>query len=107
MGVSDLVGHQHQDPEHVPEDRIIERREFHDVNGEAWAAFEMTIPASEWTHADEQADEAGYGVGWLYFDCEGRRLRRLRLYPKNWRTRSDDELVRLCRRSRAVPTVDR
>jgi NADH:ubiquinone oxidoreductase subunit len=75
-------------------------RRFVDSAGVSWVATEEPIPADEWTNADEQADGAGYGVGWLHFDCERHQPRRLRLYPKEWQSLTDAQLTALCRRAR-------
>jgi hypothetical protein len=43
------------------------RRRFLDRRGTAWEVHEERIPVEEWTSADAEAHESGYGVGWLIF----------------------------------------
>lgn len=81
------------------------QRAFMDSAGRSWTAKERPIPRPEWTHADEQSDEAGYGVGWLCF-VSGELARRLRLYPKEWTLLSDETLAQLCDRARSDPGPD-
>ena len=77
------------------------RREFRDAGGRLWTASEAPIPPSEWNASDEETCRAGYGVGWLFFQCGDTRRRR-RLYPKRWHRLSDTELERLCLFARDV-----
>ena len=76
-------------------------REFRDGAGQLWTVWESPIPTAEWTTADEQAHLAGYGVGWLCFQC-GARLRRHRLYAARWRQLSDARLEQLRELAREV-----
>lgn len=80
-------------------------RHFSDADGRRWTVTEEPIPASEWTSADEDADRAGYPVGWLAFVC-GSVRKRLRLFPKQWHALTDAELERLCRRARRPLACD-
>ena len=80
-------------------------RRFSDADGRRWTVTEEPIPASEWTSADEDTDRSGYAVGWLAFVC-GTVRKRLRLFPKQWRSLADPELERLCRRARRAATCD-
>lgn len=77
------------------------RREFRDAAGRTWIVSESPIPTGEWTTADDETWRAGYGVGWLCFQC-GTTRRRRRMYPKRWSRLSDVELERLCLFAREV-----
>ena len=77
------------------------RRTFTDRHGTLWHVREERIPLEEWTTADVESRQSGYGVGWLVFEREGVR-RRVRLYPADWQRASDGELARLCGRARHV-----
>ena len=76
-------------------------RQFTDPEGRRWTVVEERIPPADWTSADEDHYLAGYGVGWLYFDCAEWR-KRLRFFPLLWQTLTDAELDRLCRRALAI-----
>jgi hypothetical protein len=73
-------------------------RQFTDADGLRWTVVEVRIPSDDWTSADEEHHRAGYVVGWLHFSCAAWR-RKLRLFPAIWRSLSDAELDRLCRRA--------
>jgi hypothetical protein len=74
-------------------------RYFRDGDGQRWAVAEEPTPRGEWSSADRETHRSGYPVGWLSFVC-GTLRKRLRLFPAEWRTLSDAELDRLCRRAR-------
>jgi hypothetical protein len=73
-------------------------RQFTDAAGRHWTVAEERIPHTDWTQADDDGHHAGYAVGWLHFTC-AETQKRLRLFPRHWRTLSDAELDRLCRRA--------
>ena len=80
-------------------------RRFSDAEGRCWTVTEEPIPEREWTSADADSDRSGYSVGWLAFVC-GTVRKRLRLFPKHWRSLTDAELERLCRRARRPLACD-
>ena len=80
-------------------------RYFRDSRGRRWALTEELTPLAEWTSADAETHRSGYPVGWLSF-VSGSLRKRLRLFPAQWRTLSDAELDRLCRRARKVEGLD-
>ena len=82
-----------------------EARRFSDADGRCWTVTEDLIAEREWTSADEESDRSGYPVGWLTFVC-GTVRKRLRLFPRQWRSLSDAELERLCRRARRPLACD-
>ena len=75
------------------------RRRLTDRRGTAWDVHEDRIPVDEWSTADVESSQNGYGVGWLVFESDDHR-KRLRLYPAAWHQLSDQELETLCGRAR-------
>jgi hypothetical protein len=75
------------------------RRSFTDTRGTVWTVHEEHTPPEEWSTADLESSQHGYGVGWLVFESADVR-KRLRLYAANWHEVSDQELETLCRRAR-------
>jgi hypothetical protein len=72
-------------------------RPFTDAEGRHWTVAEERIPHTDWTQADD-GHRAGYAVGRLHF-TRAEMQKWLRLFPRHWRTLSDAELDRLCRRA--------
>ena len=83
-------------------------RRFADADGRRWSVVEDLFPRDLWTTADEDTNRSGYPVGWLRFTCDDLH-KRLRLFPTGWRSLTEAQLERLCRRAlcdeagRAIP----
>lgn len=74
---------------------------FTDVEGRHWTVGEELLAPGDWNPSDDDSHRAGYGVGWLHFTSAHMR-KRLRLFPRHWRTLSDAELASLSQRALAV-----
>lgn len=76
-------------------------RSFTDARGQRWTVVEERTARADWSSAEQDANDSGYPVGWLYFCC-GPARKRLRLYPKDWASLADAQLERLAARARPV-----
>ena len=81
-------------------------REFVDVAGRTWRAWEIQPEAIHpQTRAEDYLADC-YETGWVVFEtADGREKRRLCPYPRAWSTLSDADLTRLIDRAEIVPPV--
>jgi hypothetical protein len=85
-------------------------REFIDVDGIRWKAWDVT---ADQIHPKTRAEDYMHDLvdGWLVFErTDGEEKRRLSPYPKTWEESSDDELVALWEqaervRKRSTPAI--